>query len=104
MSGTTRQRAVHEIRLKPNKDGTPNIVKPKELFDCPDEDLKWLQAQGACVDSDEPEPEKKAENSSDTKMAAMAISKTTVMAQGSQFCCDGAGDAAGMDQAASGTS
>ena len=54
MSGTTKQRAIHEIRLgKPKKNGEPNIIKPKEIFDCPDDDLEWLQEQGACVDPDE---------------------------------------------------
>jgi hypothetical protein len=54
MSGTTKQRAIHEIRLgAPKKNGEPNIVKPKEVFDCPNDDLEWLQDQGACVDLDE---------------------------------------------------
>ena len=68
MSGTIKQRAVHEIRLKPNKDGTPNIVKPKETFDCPSEDLDWLQKQGACVD---------VEGEEDSASAKPAAKKTS---------------------------
>ena len=56
MSGTTKQKAVHQIRLgKPKAHGQGNIVNPGEVFDCPNSDLEWLQEQGACVDVDEPE-------------------------------------------------
>lgn len=51
MSKTVKQKAVHEIRLgKPKANGEANIIKPGVIFDCPADDLEWLQKQGACVD------------------------------------------------------
>lgn len=74
MSGTTKQRAIHQIRLgKPKKNGEPNVVQPNELFDCPNEDLEWLQNQGACVDPDESDvaaAKKKAAATTDPNAAA----------------------------------
>jgi hypothetical protein len=74
MSGTTKQRAIHQIRLgKPKKNGQSNVVQPNELFDCPNEDLEWLQSQGACVDPDESDvaaAKKKAAATTDPNAAA----------------------------------
>lgn len=74
MSGTTKQRAIHQIRLgKPKKNGEPSIVQPNEVFDCPNEDLEWLQAQGACVAPDEADlvaAKKKAAATTDPTAAA----------------------------------
>ena len=79
MSGTTKQRAIHQIRLgKPKKNGEPNVVQPNELFDCPNEDLEWLQNQGACVDPDESDvaaAKKKAAATTDPN-AATSTTKT----------------------------
>ena len=78
MSGTTKQRAIHEIRLgKPKKNGEPNIVKPGEPFDCPNEDLEWLQAQGACADLDEKEIAKVAAKAAATTDPNAAASSTS---------------------------
>lgn len=80
MSGTTKQRAIHEIRLgKPKKNGEPNIIKPNETFDCPNEDLEWLQAQGACADLDEKETAKVARKAAATT-DPNAVASTTAPA------------------------
>lgn len=77
MSGTTKQRAIHEIRLgAPKKNGEPNIIKPGETFDCPNGDLEWLQAQGACADPSEKETAKVARKAAATTDPNAAASTT----------------------------
>lgn len=104
MSGTTKQRAVHEIRLKPNKDGTPNVVRPKEVFDCPNDDLEWLQKQGACVDVEGEEasaPAKPAAKKTSAKAAkpapAQEPAKTDTKPEADEGAGEGDGDGEGGD-------
>lgn len=106
MSGTTKQRAVHEIRLKPNKDGTPNVVKPKEVFDCPNDDLDWLQKQGACVDVEGEEasaPAKPAAKKTSAEAAkaapaqAPAKTETETKPEADEGAGEGDGDGEGGD-------
>lgn len=95
MSGTTKQRAVHEICLKPNKDGTPNIVKPKEVFDCPNDDLEWLQNQGACVDVEGEEasaPAKPAAKKTSAKAAKATPAQEPAKADAKADADEGDGD------------
>lgn len=96
MSGTTKQRAIHQIRLgKPKKNGQSNVVQPNELFDCPNEDLEWLQSQGACVDPDESDvaaAKKKAAATTDPNAAA-STTKTASTDDQDDDDQDGDGDA-----------
>lgn len=54
MSKTVRQKALHQIRLgkKKNAKGEPEIIEPNTEFDCPEDELAFLQDAGACVDPD----------------------------------------------------
>lgn len=54
MSRTVKQFAIHQIRLgKSKKNGEVNIISPGKEFDCPEDELDFLQSAGACRD---PEP------------------------------------------------
>ncbi len=56
MAKTTKQMSIHEIRLgKPKKNGEADIVKPGKPFDCPTDELDFLQEAGACRDLTEDE-------------------------------------------------
>lgn len=54
MSKTVRQKAIHQIRLGARKDkrGEVETIEPGEEFNCPEEELTFLQNAGACVDPD----------------------------------------------------
>ena len=56
---TTPQIALHEIRLgKPKRNGEADIVAPGKMFDCPDDELEFLQSAKACRDLTDDEAER----------------------------------------------
>lgn len=70
MAKTTPQMSIHEIRLgKSKRNGEANIVAPGKPFDCPGDELDFLQDAGACRNLTEDEA---ARYSGGSKKAAKA--------------------------------